>query len=279
MPDSPQDPKIPPAGKGKEAPPAAKDGCDLPNHPLVTALLKGDDPPLDLITLAGYIGKSEKEGYYRLYLDLSFGSYFEVPCREVRHSESLKAGDVNSPTLLYLSATTKVELVQITSSSAADFFQGTIALTYLPTSVPSGGGVYPTQPVIGVTTVLAPVYPAGHPTSTCLPHCHPAVVGFTRGDNESRPTETCHTSCGCHLAQQVHMEGRPTETCHTSCGCHLAHQVHVEGHPTETCHTSCQCPHPVVPPIGYLGIQNNITNFNYLLTGHPSVCTCKPICH
>ncbi len=111
-----------------EAPPTPP---NLGTHPLVDKLHTDPDDTRNLVSLVGYIGPSKKPDSIRLYLDLGFKSYYEIPKSGVV-STSAAGDDPNSPTTVFVDATTPVEVVTVQSQSvAAGYLQGAIASGYL----------------------------------------------------------------------------------------------------------------------------------------------------
>jgi len=108
-----------------------------PPHPLVEKLLGKGDPPKDHAILYGYFGPPKRAGYYRLYIDLNFRSYYDIPEKGFVYAEATQKTDPESPTRVYVTADTKVDFVQI-STYLASYLQGAIAGGYLSAATAAG---------------------------------------------------------------------------------------------------------------------------------------------
>lgn len=114
---------------------------NLETHPLVARLHADPDELTDLVTLAGYLGPSKREGYVRLYADLTFRNYYEIPTEGIVSTSPADASDENSPTTVHVSGGTQVDKVSVTSQSTeARFLQGSIASDYLGGAGAGAGG-------------------------------------------------------------------------------------------------------------------------------------------
>jgi hypothetical protein len=111
---------------------ASGTGPNIPVHPWVAKLGSGTDVPTDLVVLVGFPGPSRESGKVRLYTDLSFGTYIEIPREAVALAEPIDREDENSPTRLHVRASTPLDIVQTsTETMPASFFQGAVASTLL----------------------------------------------------------------------------------------------------------------------------------------------------
>ncbi len=100
------------------------DDVDLTPHLLVKKLASDFNKPRQGIELIGYLGPSKADGSVRLYTDLTFHTYFEIPTNGiVHHHYSDDPGQEAKPTHLVIEATTKIEFVQFMEAS---FLQGKI---------------------------------------------------------------------------------------------------------------------------------------------------------
>jgi hypothetical protein len=108
---------------------------------IVTDLLGSDPNQLGGITLTGYIGPSKREGYIRLYRDLSFTQYLEVSLNDVLGSARLSK-DEHAPSMLRVKAS--AEVVQVVArSDQARFLQGPITASHFRESAGPMGVVNP----------------------------------------------------------------------------------------------------------------------------------------
>jgi hypothetical protein len=111
---------------------ASGPGPDIPVHPWVAKLHPDPDVPTDLVALVGFPGPSRETGKVRLYTDLTFRAYIEIPREAVALAEPTDRQDENSPTRLHVRASTQLDVVQTsTETVAASFFQGAVASTLL----------------------------------------------------------------------------------------------------------------------------------------------------
>lgn len=127
-----------PDTKSKDSP----GNVNLETHPLVAKLHADPDELTKLVALVGYLGPSKRAGYVRLYADLSFRNYYEIPTEGILSTTPADAEDENSPTTVHVAGDTQVEKVSITSQSTeARFLQGSISSGYLGTAgVGAGAG-------------------------------------------------------------------------------------------------------------------------------------------
>ncbi|WP_116119877.1 hypothetical protein [Archangium gephyra] len=131
---------------------------NLETHPLVTKLGGQGQAPRDLATLVGYLGPASQEDQVRLYHDLSFRGYYDIPRSEVVHTEPLNAGDENSPTRVLVNASARVAQTQVsTQSGEARFLQGGITSGFLPAAAaPAANVVFCGTLYTAAPTVCAP---------------------------------------------------------------------------------------------------------------------------
>src|SRR5262245_21705288 len=124
----------------------------LKEDPLVTKL--APDPaaaPPDTAVLHGYVGKSTRPNYWRLYLDATLASYVEVPEQDILHHKQL-ADD--GGTLVWVSKSLELNVTSVSSSTIqAEFLSGAIA----------AGRMQPTASA-NVASLAAPVQSVGCPS-------------------------------------------------------------------------------------------------------------------
>lgn len=105
---------------------------NLDAHPFVDKLHPNPDEIPDIVALTGYIGSSRKDGRVRLYSDLTFRNYYEIPTSGIIGTAPTDAADENSPTGVHVSADTRLEAVSISSRSIeAGYLKGSISICYL----------------------------------------------------------------------------------------------------------------------------------------------------
>ena len=123
---------MPPSGDKPKGSKSRRGKVTLTPHPLVAKLHPEPDTPRDLVALIGYFGPSKKTDYIRLYPDLSFRSYYDIPTNGIIYTEPTDAKDENSPTRVLVLAATNLEMVQTTHQCIeASYLQGAIAGNYL----------------------------------------------------------------------------------------------------------------------------------------------------
>jgi len=91
----------------------------------------GDIP--DLVTVSGWLGDSTKRNSLRLYLNLSFDFYLEIPEKTVAHWAKLGDGDLQG-TILWVPRESKVQMRSRNASV-------TIKAGYLRGSAPRSGAL------------------------------------------------------------------------------------------------------------------------------------------
>ncbi|MQA28219.1 MAG: hypothetical protein GEU82_00060 [Luteitalea sp.] len=119
-----------------------------PDDPLgqdsvVEKLVPDPAAPPKLKVLIGLLGRSSREGYWRLYTTAYLNDYFEFPGDQVRHHQRLATNQ--SPlggTVVWVSA--EAEVLRTTSTPAAaaqEFLQGEVARALSPATNLSVGGI------------------------------------------------------------------------------------------------------------------------------------------
>ena len=104
----------------------------LTSHPLVARLHPEPDSPQDHVALVGYFGPSKKDACMRLYTDLNFRSYYDIPIDGIVHTQPTDAKDENGPTTVLVMASTKLDVIEATHQCVeASYLQGAIAGNYL----------------------------------------------------------------------------------------------------------------------------------------------------
>lgn len=113
-------------------PPSRSGGIDLTTHRLVAKLHPEPDEPQDTVALLGYFGPSKKADHVRLYADLSFRRYFDIPTSGIVRTEPIVSEDENSPTAVFVLPATRLEVVETACQCMeASYLQGSIAATHL----------------------------------------------------------------------------------------------------------------------------------------------------
>jgi hypothetical protein len=83
-------------------------------------------PPPESVVLRGYMGKSDRDGHRRLYLDDSLSSWVEIPEDEILHVETTPEDE--SGTSIWVKRSAQLETKRVESATApAEFLTGDIA--------------------------------------------------------------------------------------------------------------------------------------------------------
>jgi hypothetical protein len=175
-------------------PESSPDKLDLKTHPLVSKLVGDSDTPPSLIVLAGYFGPSRKSDCIRLYTDLGFQSYFEIPKASIVATTPTDATDDQSPTLVHVKAGTSVDAVQTSTQPVESYLQGGITSAFQPQGDSTGsqpGVVQPTPTAIPTNQAACQI----HPTPTAIPtnqaacQIHPTPTAIPTHQVFCQPTQ------------------------------------------------------------------------------------------
>ncbi len=127
----------------------ARPEVDLTPHPLVAKLLaNAAKPSPDAVTLEGYLGPSSRDGYVRVYLDLTFKAYFEIPKNGILHADKADPSNESKPTTIVIDPATKLDLVH---SLEASYLKGRIAAGLKTTNLANPFMELPSTIAIAVT--------------------------------------------------------------------------------------------------------------------------------
>lgn len=109
---------------------------DLTPHRLIAKLGEDSLQTGGLAVIVGYVGSSQTQGRVRVYLDLSLGDYCEVARGDVVKTAPVDASDENSPTIVWVNGTARVEVVKVLRMTAeAAFISGSIQSEHLREAV------------------------------------------------------------------------------------------------------------------------------------------------
>jgi hypothetical protein len=107
---------------------------ELKEDDIVSKLLPDLSKPAKIKPLIGFLGKDNRGGYWRLYLDLTLTEYFEINQNDIIHSQSLKSE--LSPlggTVLWIKKDAEISHVKPVSKQVQNqFLSGDIASEFLP---------------------------------------------------------------------------------------------------------------------------------------------------
>lgn len=121
-------------------------------------MLEGSSMSPTPMPLTGFIGPSGKDGHVRIYRDLTFRSYYEVPSDAVDYAAS---DDPEAPTEVFVAPGTPVAVVEATTGSVeAGFVTGSISQGRLGAAAETPGA----NPPMCITLWTA--YPSWCPPTT-----------------------------------------------------------------------------------------------------------------
>lgn len=72
-------------------------------------------PPVNIVKLEGYFGKSDKQGYWRLYVSSEFQRYFELAEEDILYRQLSDVNGIEKKTILHLKPDAKMLLIQVTT--------------------------------------------------------------------------------------------------------------------------------------------------------------------
>jgi hypothetical protein len=144
--------------KGAGPPTGGTGDVDLTTHPLVDKHHTDPDEVTgqpDVVSLIGYIGPSKRPDYTRLYQDLSFRNYYEIPTAGITATTPVNADDENSPTHVQVTADTKLDVVTVSVQSVeARFLSGSIASGFLGGAQAQTAGAFAPTLCTNITTYM-----------------------------------------------------------------------------------------------------------------------------
>ena len=147
---------------------------DLTAHPLAP------DPQDDglanptVTMVVGFLGRARDDAHVRIYVDLSFSSYYEFLAAEVMSTSLVDPADEMSPKAVYVRASAEVSFVRVTRlSGSASFVSGAIRSRYGPRRPPRGGFV-PARFEGYYSDIPCPSYP-----DVCFPPSYGCPPGHT----------------------------------------------------------------------------------------------------
>jgi hypothetical protein len=168
--------------KGRDTTPPGGD-VDLSTHPLVAERNVdpseiGPEPP-QLSALVGYVGPSRRDGSIRLYRDLSFRNYYEIPAEAVVSTTPINPDDENSPTRVQVAPDTKVEVVNVSVQSVeARYLSGSIAGGFYGAAAGGVGAAQaPAALCTNITTYMPSCVAQQQPPCTNITTHMPSCVG------------------------------------------------------------------------------------------------------
>jgi hypothetical protein len=106
-------------------------GVDLTPHPMVARILNDSGEPREAVVVVGFLGAPDQNGLVRIYLDLSFQAYLEMPEGSVLYVEPFDPSDETQPTKIVVDLDGPLKLVQAVEAS---FLKGSIVSAHSITS-------------------------------------------------------------------------------------------------------------------------------------------------
>ena len=127
----------------------------LKQDDLVEQLIPDPSESSQFVVVEGFLGKSQRAGYWRLYLNAKLNEYVEVSENDVIHSQSLsKEKSSLGGTTLWLARGATLERTRIESRRLqAEFLEGDITNTFLPLTSP-GSHPQPETTLFCVSVVI-----------------------------------------------------------------------------------------------------------------------------
>lgn len=92
-----------------------------------------------LLVLTGFLGRSVRSGYWRLYVSAALDNYFEFPESDVVHWESAEPAQSSAPNVVWLTSGANVRLVSTRSVELqAEFLSGELEQQFRMSAAASG---------------------------------------------------------------------------------------------------------------------------------------------
>jgi hypothetical protein len=113
----------------------------LQQDPLIEGLVPDPGQLEPLTLLFGYLGKSSREGYWRLYLNVRLSEYVEFSESDVHHAQPLSPEESSlGGTRVWVKQGTRLQHTRVDSREVqAEFLQGDIATRFMRSAAPSAG--------------------------------------------------------------------------------------------------------------------------------------------
>jgi hypothetical protein len=184
--------------KGGGRPAGPSGDVDLSTHPLVANVDPSEiePPPPELATLVGYLGPSRRDGSIRLYRDLTFRNFYEIPSDGIVSTKPVNPDDENSPTLVQVDPDTKVEVVNVSVQSVeARYLSGSISGGLYGAAAGGAADAQAAGTLCGNITTYMP---------SCV-HCNPNCIATVVTSGVPGGGQACidlYTANPSHCAQQ-----------------------------------------------------------------------------
>jgi hypothetical protein len=124
----------------------------LEEHDVVKRLVKETRSPSETTMFMGYVGKSDSNDTYRLYLNLDFTEFIDIPKKSIRNAVGVSESIIPfGGTCIWVEKTAVLKYVHIESTSQqAEFLKGDIYNRYVRRSLYGATGPsYSAVPSLG----------------------------------------------------------------------------------------------------------------------------------
>lgn len=113
-------------------------GVDLTPHPIGTTILDESGEPRETALVVGFLGVADANDLVRIYLDLSFRTYLEMPAKKVLYVEKFDPSNELQPTKILVASDSPLKLVRTVEAS---LIEGSIVSAYPVTPPVATGNV------------------------------------------------------------------------------------------------------------------------------------------
>jgi len=107
--------------------------ADLRQDEVIARLVPDPEAPPDVVRLTGYLGRSTRREFWRLYQTLELNAYMEIAEDDIVHSQPVGGPDTSlSGTLLWVKRGADLREVRTASRTAqAEFLEGDVTREFL----------------------------------------------------------------------------------------------------------------------------------------------------
>lgn len=118
-----------------------KGSTGLKEDEIIARLVPDPATSTDVISLAGYLGKSARKGVWRLYLTLELNEYLEIAEDDIVHTQPRASDDPSGGTVVWIKRNATLQRTRTESRQAqAEFLQGDISAAFLANAKGQIGG-------------------------------------------------------------------------------------------------------------------------------------------
>lgn len=101
-----------------------KRGPNLRQDPLVERLRPDPSAPIEAQMLTGFLGRSVREGYWRVYLSATLNEYVEVAEEDVIDTAPVESGETMAGSIVWVKRTARLERTTVSPYDAQSEFLG-----------------------------------------------------------------------------------------------------------------------------------------------------------